>query len=150
MTDHPCDYRSFMDDHYPGLQTCDGCNKLATDNVSAALLLHAREEMVIDMDLGVQQLKLSMMSSVMFGRRYQFVTKTSVNFSPYNRKSDIFHLGASGVTTPAGSVESGDGEALVNYLRDSGEGAAILDDMMKDDLDRLYVRYFRGKAGLSS
>ena len=150
MSDHPYDYLSFNDGYYPRLQTCDGCNKLATDNISVDLLLQVRQEMVIDMDLGAQQLKLSMMSGMVFGRRFQFVRKTPVNFSPYNRKSNIFRLGARGTTPPVGSVESGDGQALVNYLRDSGKGIQILDDMTKSDLDALYKQCFRGKAGLNS
>lgn len=146
LTDYPADSSSILDGHFPLLQTCDGCNKLATDNVHVDLLLQTRQEEIIDMDLGAQQLKFSMMTPMVFGTRYQFVTKTPVNFSPHNRKSNIFRLGARGATPPVGSVESGDGAQLLKYL--NGKGIQALDGMLKSELDRIYTLCF-GKKGLS-
>lgn len=148
MTDYPAECSSFIDGYFPRLQTCDGCNKLATDNVHVDLLLQARQEMVIDMDLGAQQLKLSMMTPMVVGTRYQFVTKTPVNFGPHNRKSNIFRLGARGKTPVSGSMESGDGGMLVKYLEGFGKGIQALDDMGRAELEHIYSLCFKGKRGL--
>ena len=152
MTDHPCDYSSITDGHFPLLQTCDGSNKLETDNVHLDMLLQARqqEERVIDMDLGAQQLKFSMMAPMVFGARFQFVTKTPVSFSPHNRKSNIFRLGTreAALLSPD-SVEGGDGAELLKCLREARKGGVqALGGMDKGELDAVYVRCFGGRSGL--
>ncbi|CAM9496574.1 unnamed protein product, partial [Laminaria digitata] len=149
-TDHPGDHSSIQDGHFPGLQACDGSNKLATDNVHVDMLLQARqnEVRVIDMDLGAQQLKLSMMTPMVFGTRFQFVTTTPVNFSPHNRKSNILRLGAREATPIPGSVESGDEAELLHFLRETGREMQALDDMTEAELENIYVRCFGGRSGL--
>ena len=131
-TDHPGVYSSILGGHFPRLQACDGGNKLATDNAHVDFLAQRRQEevKVIDMDLDAQQLKFSMMTNG-FGTRVQFVATTPVNFSPHNRKSNILRLSAHGATPIPGSVESGDGAQLVDYLREAGKGMQALDDMTK-------------------
>lgn len=149
-TDHAGDYSSILDGHFPRLQACDGGNRLETDNAHVDFLLQAQQEevKVIDMDLGAQQLKLSMMTPMVFGTRFQFVATAPVNFSPHNRKSNILRVGARGATPIPGPVESGDGAGVVDYLREAGKGTQALDDMITAELEHIYVRCFGSRIGL--
>lgn len=100
--------------------TCDGCNKLATDNFSVEKFLAQREEQVVDMDLSACLLVLSMLSPMVFSKRLQFVYTTPMTFSPHNRNSNIFILKARGPVANNEDLDGVDGNKLVELLGKRG------------------------------
>ena len=79
LTDHPHAFSSILHGYFPLLQSCDGCNKLAKNNMSTEKYLAQRDEQVINMDLNASWLVLSMLSPMVFSRRIQFIDQTNAD-----------------------------------------------------------------------
>lgn len=138
LTDHPYEFSSIIDGYFPLLTSCDGCNKLATDNLTLDKFLKQREKQVIDMDETACWLTLSMLSPMAFSKRLQFVYTTPMTFSPHNRKSNIFVLEARG---PA-QTQTLDGlnpDVLTTWLLKEKKGLVdALNGASMDALEKLY------------
>lgn len=145
LTDHPYAFSSIVHGFFPLLTSCDGCNKLATNNMTLEKFLAQRQEQVIDMDLSACWLQLSMLSGMVFSKRLQFVYNTPMTFSPHNRKSNIFTLKARGPVANNEDLEKGDSAELGRYLEEVGLGLHdALAVLQLRDLKALYKRCFKG------
>lgn len=143
LTDHPYEFSSIVDGFFPLLTSCDGCNKVATDNMSVEKFLAQRKKQVIDMDLAACWLTLSMLSPMTFSKRLQFVYTTPMTFSRHNRKSNIFVLAARGGVENAERLDNLDYGVLLKCLEESGKGLQdYLNSMKMDELKNLYNSCF--------
>lgn len=148
LTDYPYSYFSYKHGYFPLLSQWDGCNKPAV-NISMEEYFRVRTEQVIDMDLDWFWLIISMLSPMVFRETLQFSYNTPITFCPQNRKSNVITIPARGKARKPGDVEAADGEALVHYVKENGEGEVLeemLDSMKMDDLEALYRLCF-GKKG---
>lgn len=149
LTDHPYAFFSYKHGYFPLLSQYDGCNKPAV-NLGVEEYLRQRKEQLVDMDLDWFWLIISMLSPMVFGStRVQFSHSTPITFCPQNRKSNDITIPARGKARQAGDVEAADGKALVDHVKEHGEGLLLedmLEGMTKDDLDTLYRKCF-GKNG---
>lgn len=137
---HPYAFTSFIYGHYPEILAMDGCEKVATDQVSLQQFGIAREERVLDADLQHQLLALSMMSTMTPGSRLLFVDEAVPVFGPFNRVSNMIKRSARGQLPKPGDPESGDGGALLRVLEDGG--VASLETKTKQDLQLIYKECF--------
>lgn len=141
FTDHPYEFSGIVHGFFPLLTSCDGCNKLATNNMTLEKFLAQRDKQVIDMDLSACWLTLSMLSPMIFSRRLQFVHTTPMTFSRYNRKSNIFVLEERG---PVSKIQELDGLGygkLLDSLGKNEDGKGLdgaLDKASLADLKDLY------------
>lgn len=144
LTDHPFEFSSIAAGHFPLITSCDGCNKLATNNMTLERFLAQREKQVIDMDLTACWLTLSMLSPMVFSKRLQFVYTTPITFCRHNRKSNIFVLAARGAVGRNQDLEGLDYNELIAWVRESGESTlAALNGATMDRLKALYKRCSR-------
>lgn len=150
LTDYPYGFSSVIHGFFPLVTSCDGRTKLATNNLTLEKFLAQREKQVIDIDLGAAWLALSMLSSMLFSKRLQFVYNTPLMFCRENRQSNMFTLDARGPVPEDGDVENGNGFELAAFVGSTGRGlVAVLSDMTLADLKMLYRRCFGGDSGLS-
>lgn len=144
LTDHPYEFSSIAAGYFPLITSCDGCNKLATNNMTLERFLAQREEQVIDMDLTACWLTLSMLSPMVFSKRLQFVYTTPMTFCRNNRKSNIFVLAARGAVGRNQNLEGLDYNALLDWAKELGQSVAdALNGATMDRLKALYKRCLR-------
>lgn len=138
LTDHPYEFSSIIDGFFPLLTSCDGCNKLATNNMTLDKFLKQREKQIIDMDLSACWLTLSMLSPLVFSKRLQFVYTTPMTFSRHNRKSNIFVLDARGPVSNQ-SLDGLNHEVLTDWVNKEGKG--VVDALNGANLTTLQKLY---------
>lgn len=149
LTDHPYAFSSMLHGFFPLLTSCDGCNKLATNNFTLEQCKAQREKQVIDVDLGAELLTLSMLSPMVFSKRLQFVSSTPMTFCPENRKSNVFTLEARGPGSDDSDILNGDGNELLSFLKGKGAIDDVLEALTMDGLKELYHRCFGSAKGSS-
>lgn len=121
--------------------SCDGCNKLATNNMTLDKFLQQREKQVIDMDLVACLLILSMIAPMVFSKRLQFVSTTPMTFSRHNRKSNIFVLEARGPVGQNQDLEGLDYSQLLAFQKEQGKSMQdALADCTYKQYEALYTR----------
>lgn len=148
LTDHPYEFSSIAKGYFPKITSCDGCNKLATNNMTMEKFLAQRERQVIDMDLTACWLTLSMLSPMTFSKRLQFVHTTPMTFCPHNRKSNVFVLEARGAVGKNQDLEGLNFNALIDWVKASNKSVPeALRGASMDTLKDLYrsCAYTNGK-----
>lgn len=144
LTDHRFEFSSIAAGYFPLITSCDGCNKLATNNMTLERFLAQREKQVVDMDLTACWLTLSMLSPMVFSKRLQFVYTTPITFCRHNRKSNIFVLAARGAVGRNQDLEGLDYNELIAWVRESAESTlAALNGATMDRLKALHKRCLR-------
>lgn len=139
LTDHPYDFSSIAKGYFPKITSCDGCNKLATNNMTLEKFLKQRERQVIDMDLTACWLTLSMLSPMTFSKRLQFVHTTPMTFSRHNRKSNIFVLAARGSVGKNQDLEGFNFNALIDWVKRSKK--SLLEALSGASMEELRTLY---------
>lgn len=148
LTQHPFDFVSYLYGHCPELMSIDGCAKVISDDATLAHFDQARQERLVDIDLGHQLLKMSMISKMVFRARLRWVTEAPPTFGRRNRISNVMLRTARGKPPPVGSPETGDAGELLRAL--NGGGMDDLNEKTLDDLKNIYRLCFPGGRGISA
>ena len=135
-----------MHGHYPEILTVDACAKVATNNVSTKQFEVARQERELDADCQHVQLKLSMMSPMVFDRRLAFVTEAAPIFSPHSRLGNLVPRSERGKIAGRGEA-LGDAEALLDAVGDGG--IESMHTSSYKELKYIYSRTFENSKGIS-
>lgn len=141
LTDHPYEFSSEVHGFFPFLASCDGCNKLATNNMTLEKFLAQRGKQVIDMDLSACWVTLSMLSPMLFSKRLQTVYTTLMTFSRYNRKSNVFVLEEQGAVSKIQELDGLNYQAVLDLVNGRKDGKGLDEALASADLKTLNDLY---------
>ena len=84
---------------------------------------------------------------MVFSRRLAFITEAAPTFGPFNRVSNLGLRTVRGAMVKEGTPETGDGSALVNFIRGTGGNISGLRSMKMDQLQSVYMLCFSVRKG---
>lgn len=150
VTDFAFEYRCWIWGKFPEIVTFDGCMKVSTNFVTKRQLMASRPEQLIDVDLVVILLKLSLVSPIHFGQRVQFVVGAGETvgsspawMGPGNRLSERFLKTQRGsLQNESDSFKDGNGAALSEWLGE--RGIDYVDGMQMRELRDLHKLCYSG------
>lgn len=149
LVQHSYAFTSIVHGIAPPVVSFDACMKLSVDDIVHDQVNDAREEHVVDVDLCSQLLQNSMATAMVMGSmRLKWVKACApAVMSPFSRKSNLIVKGARTTLPSRGSPESGDGDKLMEYLRDADKSIDSLKDMALADLKTLFKTCYPDRGG---
>lgn len=154
LIDFALEFRCFQWGFHPDVLTADACVKMSVNQMTKALTDKSRGKLTQNFDMSTMLLKLSLVSTVFFGERVQFVKgdlqavgRTPAWVSPCNRRSE------QGIKTERAVAKKSewqfkneDHTKLVDELNKTGGGISQVDAMTLADFQRLHKAIFGTKG----
>lgn len=159
LVDFPFEFRCWMWGNCSAIVTYDACVKMANNFMTKRLAESSRKATAIDQDLMTCCLKLSLVSSVFFFVRVQFVLGAMEAkgvspcwSAPANRRSETVQKTARAVVErPSREFKDNERDNLVTALnqQQEGGGVSLVDGMSMNQLKEMYKTVFgpRGSSG---